>query len=113
MKGKKKDDNVDVSNLPKINIFTSSLIFGTENPEKRIKLLETIFKSNHKFLRLIPREQLIEFAKERGIFVEPDDKKKDKDPTIEKREINSEELAKKAAERSQSYIATINLNDLV
>lgn len=26
---------------------------------------------------------------------------------------NSEELAKKAAERSQSYIATINLNDLV
>lgn len=98
MKGKKKEEAVDTSNLPKINTFVSSIIFGSENQEKRIKLLDTIFKSNHKFLRLIPREQLIEFAKEKGIFVEPDEKKKDKkeEHVVEKRDINSEELAKAA-----------------
>jgi hypothetical protein len=98
MKGKKKEDNVDTTNLPKINTFTSSLIFASENPEKRLKLLETIYKSNHKILRLIPREQLIEFALERGIYVLPDEKKKDKDAVVEKREINSDELAKAASE---------------
>ncbi len=96
MKGKKKEEIVDVTNLPKINTFNTSFIFGTENPEKRFKLLETIFKSNHKFLRLITREHLIEFAKEKGIFVEPVENKKDVNP-VEKREINVEELAKSAA----------------
>jgi len=96
MKGKKKEENVDVTNLPKINTFNASMIFSSENPEKRLKLLETIFKSNHKFIRLIPRENLIEFAKEKGIFVEPAENKKDPNPA-DKREINSEELAKAAA----------------
>lgn len=95
MKGKKKEENVDLTNLPKINVFKTSLIFKSENPEKRMKLLETIFKGNHKFLRLITRENLIEFAKEKGIFVEPVENKKDPN-LVEKRDINPEELAKAA-----------------
>ena len=96
MKGKKKEETIDITNLPKINFFTSSLLFSTDNPEKRFKLLESIFKSNHKFIRLVTRENLIEFAKEKGIFLEPVENKKDPNP-IEKRDINSEELAKAAS----------------
>lgn len=96
MKGKKKEETVDVTNLPKINTLNASLIFSSENIDKRYKLLETIHKSNHKFVRLITRENLIEFAKEKGIFIEPVENKKDPNP-LEKREINAEELAKSAA----------------
>lgn len=96
MKGKKKEETVDVTNLPKINTFTASIIFSSENIEKRYKLLDTIQKSNHKFVRLITRENLIEFAKEKGFFIEPAENKKDPNP-VEKRDINSEELAKSAA----------------
>jgi len=96
MKGKKKEDTVDITNLPKINIMNASLVFRSENIEKRYKLLDTIHKANHKFVRLITRENLIEFAREKGIFVEAAENKKDPNPT-EKREINAEELAKSAA----------------
>jgi hypothetical protein len=89
----KKEDLVDITTLPKINIVTTSIILHFENLDRRFKLLENIYKTPHKLIRFISREQIIEYAKEQKIFVEPVENKKDPNPP-EKREINSEELAK-------------------
>ena len=64
---------------------------------RRFKLLENIYKNPNKLIRLICRENIIEFAKERGIYVEPVINKKDPNPP-EPKEITSEELAKSVSE---------------
>jgi hypothetical protein len=99
MKKGKKEEVIDLTNLPKINVTTSSLLLNFKNQERRFKLLENIFKNPDKIFRFISREQIIEFAKENKIYIDPEEGKKPnpKDPPIEKREINSEELAKAAA----------------
>lgn len=88
-----KKKEVDMTNLPKVNTSITSLILNFENPERRFKILENIFKNPHRLGRLITRESIIEYAKETKIFVEPVENKKDPNPP-EKRDINSEELAK-------------------
>lgn len=95
----KKKDDVDINTLPKINIVTTSVLLDFKNAEKRFKLLESIYKTSDKTLKLVTREQIIEYAKETKIYIDPEDGKKPnpKDPPIEKREINADELAKAAS----------------
>lgn len=80
----KKDEVVDISNLPKINVVTSSILLNFKNQERRSKLLEILYKSTNPVIKIICRENIIDFAKEKGIFVE----------TPTKKEPNEEEFAK-------------------
>ena len=87
----KKEEVIDFSTLPKINYATALLLLNFKNhslnQERRFKILESLYKTTHKLLKLICREQIIEFAKEKEIFKESDQRK----------EINADELAKAAA----------------
>jgi len=77
MKGKKdkKDEIVDISTLPKINVVTNSIILNFKNQERRSKLLETMYKATNPIIKIIFRENIIDFAKEKAIFVETPTKK--------------------------------------
>jgi hypothetical protein len=91
-KGKdKKEEVIDISTLPKINYVTNLLLLNFKNSnlnqERRTKILDSLYKTSHKLVKLICREQIIDFAKEKEIFKETDQRK----------EINTEELAKAAA----------------
>ena len=97
MKKAKKDEQIDLCSLPKINLISSSLILDFVNYDRRFKLLENIYKNPNKLVRLICRDNIIDFAKEKGIYVEPVVNKKDPNPP-EPKEITAEELAKAAAE---------------
>jgi hypothetical protein len=96
MKAKKKDEQIDFTQLPKINIVTNTLLLNFVNNERRFKVLEQIYKNPHKLVRFIPRDHIVDFAKEQKIFIEPVIKPKDPNPP-ELRDINAEELAKAAA----------------
>ena len=92
MKGKdKKEEVIDITTLPKINIVSNLLLLNFKNhnlsQERRFKILETLYKTTHKLIKLVCRDQLIDFAKEKDIFKESEQRK----------EINAEELAKAAS----------------
>lgn len=89
---KKQDEVIDLSTLPTINTITSSLLLDFNWQDRRFKLLELLYKSTQKNLRFVTRDQLIDFAKEKGIFVDDTDYKKN--PNLEKKEPNPEEFAK-------------------
>ena len=90
-KDNKKDEVIDISTLPKINYVTNLIILNFKNhslnQERRFKILESLFKTTHKLIKLICRENIIDFAKEKEIFKE----------TEHRKDINNEELAKAAS----------------
>lgn len=88
---KKNEEVVDLSTLPTINTITSSLLLDFNWQERRFKILENIYKSASKNLSFITRDQLIDFAKEKTIFVDETDYKKN--PNAERKEPTNEELA--------------------
>jgi hypothetical protein len=88
---KDKEEVIDFSVLPKINIVTNLIIPNFKqhplNQERRFKILENLFKSQHKIVKFIAKEQIIEYAKEKEIFKESEQRK----------EISKEELSKAAS----------------
>lgn len=89
---KKQEEIIDISSLPQINLFTSSIFPQFNWNERKFKLLENLYRATFKNIRFICREQMIEFAKEKGIFIDETDYKKN--PNAERKEMTAIEYAK-------------------
>ena len=89
---------IDISTLPQVTMATSSLLLDFKNNDRRLKLIEAMFKMPDKILKLLSREHIMDYAKENKIYVDPLEGKKPnpKDPPVERKEITPEELAKAA-----------------
>ena len=95
---KKGKEQIDISQLPPVTETISSVIFNFETNDKRLKLIESFYKMPEKELKMISREEIIQFAKEQKIYVDPAEGKKPAkgEPPIEHKPITSQELAKAA-----------------
>ena len=95
---KKGKETVDVSQLPSVTETISSLIFNFETTDKKLKIIESFYKMPEKELKMISREEIILYAKEQKIYVDPAEGKKPAkgEPPIEHKPITSQELAKAA-----------------
>jgi hypothetical protein len=77
MKGKKGKDDIDLATLPDYSLQVVAFNFlSKEANRKRTK--EAILKTKRTDFGFVTREELKTFAKEKGLFVPLDDKKKDK-----------------------------------
>ena len=95
---KKGKDTVDISQLPPVTETISSIIFKFENNDKKLKIIESFYKMPEKELKMISREEIILFAKDQKIYIDPaEGKKPAKDETpIKHKPITPQELAKAA-----------------
>ena len=95
---KKGKETIDVSQLPPVTETISSIIFNFENNDKKLKIIESFYKMPEKELKLISREEIILFAKDQKIYVDPAEGKKPAkgEPPIEHKPITPQELAKAA-----------------
>lgn len=98
MKGnKKKDEEIDVSLLPPWQSVTARLNFecSKDNAEK---ISELIYNANFEAKRLITRNDIINYGKEKMMYVDPnqltDKQKKDKNIAEIPTELTPELLAK-------------------
>ena len=96
-KGQK--EQIDISTLPEVNTFTSSVIFNFQNQDRRLRIIEAFVKQPEKTIKMISREEIIQYAKDQKIYVDPAEGKKPAkgEPAPEHKEITSEELAKSAS----------------
>ena len=95
---KKGKETVDLSQLPPVTETISSIIFNFENTDKKLKIIESFYKMPEKELKMISREEIILFAKDQKIYVDPAEGKKPAkgEPPIEHKPITPQELAKAA-----------------
>ena len=95
---KKGKETVDVSQLPPVTETISSVILNFETNDKRLKLIESFYKMPEKELKMISREEIILYAKDQKIYVDPAEGKKPAkgEPPIEHKPITASELAKAA-----------------
>ena len=95
---KKGKETVDVSQLPPVTETISSIIFNFETNDKKLKLIESFYKMPEKELKMISREEIILYAKDQKIYVDPAEGKKPAkgEPPVEHKPITSQELAKAA-----------------
>ena len=95
---KKGKETVDLSQLPSVSETITSLIFKFETTEKKLKIIESFYKTPEKELKMISREEIILFAKDQKIYVDPAEGKKPAkgEPPIEHKPITAQELAKAA-----------------
>ena len=93
---KKGKETIDVSQLPPVKETISSIIFKFEANDKKLKIIESFFKMPEKELKMISREEIIQFAKDQKIYVDPAEGKKPAkgEPPIEHKPITPQELAK-------------------
>ena len=99
MKKNNPKEVIDLTTLPEVNTAITSLLFNFQNNDRRLKIIECLFKTPDKIVKLLSREHIMDYAKDNKIYVDPTEGKKPnpKDPPIEKKEITPEELAKAAA----------------
>ena len=95
---KKGKETVDISQLPAVVETISSVIFNFETNDKKFRLIESFYKMPEKELKMISREEIIQFAKDQKIYVDPAEGKKPAkgEPPIDHKPITSQELAKAA-----------------
>ena len=95
---KKGKETVDLSQLPPVAETISSIIFNFENTDKKLKIIESFYKMPEKELKMISREEIILFAKDQKIYIDPAEGKKPAkgEPPIEHKPITPQELAKAA-----------------
>ena len=95
---KKGKETVDISQLPTVSETISSIILNFETNDKRLRLIESFYQMPEKELKMISREEIIQFAKEQKIYIDPAEGKKPAkgEPPIEHKPISSQELAKAA-----------------
>ena len=95
---KKGKEQIDISQLPQVNETVTSIIFNFETTDKKLKIIESFYKMPEKELKLISREEIILFAKDQKIYVDPAEGKKPAkgEPPIEHKPITPQELAKAA-----------------
>ena len=95
---KKGKEQIDISQLPLVNETITSIIFNFETTDKKLKIIEAFYKMPEKELKLISREEIILFAKDQKIYIDPAEGKKPAkgEPPIEHKPITPQELAKAA-----------------
>ena len=95
---KKGKETVDVSQLPPVTETISSIIFNFETTDKKLKIIESFFKMPEKELKMLSREEIILYAKDQKIYVDPAEGKKPAkgEPPVEHKPITAQELAKAA-----------------
>ena len=95
---KKGKEQIDISQLPSVNETITSIIFNFETTDKKLKIIEAFYKMPEKELKLISREEIILFAKDQKIYIDPAEGKKPAkgEPPIEHKPITPQELAKAA-----------------
>ena len=95
---KKGKETVDISQLPTVTETISSVILNFETNDKRLRLIESFYKMPEKELKMISREEIIQFAKDQKIYVDPAEGKKPAkgEPPVDHKPITSQELAKAA-----------------
>ena len=95
---KKAKETVDISQLPNVTETISSLIFNFETNDKRLRLIESFYKMPEKELKMISREEIIQYAKDQKIYIDPAEGKKPAkgEPPIDHKPISAQELAKAA-----------------
>ena len=93
-KGQK--EQIDISTLPEVNTYISSVLFNFHNNDRRLKIIETFIKTPEKTMKLCSREEIIQYAKDQKIYVDPAEGKKPAkgEPAPEHKDITPEELAK-------------------
>ena len=95
---KKGKETIDLSQLPPVTETITSIIFNFENTDKKLKIIESFYKTPEKELKLISREEIILFAKDQKIYVDPAEGKKPAkgEAPVDHKPITSQELAKAA-----------------
>ena len=95
---KKGKETIDLSQLPPVTETITSIIFNFENTDKKLKIIESFYKTPEKELKLISREEFILFAKDQKIYVDPAEGKKPAkgEAPVDHKPITSQELAKAA-----------------
>ena len=95
---KKGKETVDISQLPTVTETISSVILNFDSNDKRLRLIESFYKMPEKELKMISREEIILYAKEQKIYVDPAEGKKPAkgEPPIDHKPITAQELAKAA-----------------
>ena len=95
---KKGKEQIDISQLPQVSQTITSIIFNFETTDKKLKIIESFYKMPEKELKLISREEIILFAKDQKIYIDPAEGKKPAkgEPPIEHKPITAQELAKAA-----------------
>ena len=95
---KKGKEQIDISQLPQVSQTITSIIFNFETTDKKLKIIESFYKMPEKELKLISREEIILFAKDQKIYIDPAEGKKPTkgEPPIEHKPITAQELAKAA-----------------
>lgn len=97
MKGKKGKDDIDLATLPEFGMQVVALNFLSKDSNwKRTK--EAILKTKRTDFGFVTRDELKTFAKEKGLYVPLDDKKKDKAAEGVPRECTPEVLAEAFAQ---------------
>jgi len=72
-----------------------SLLPNFETNDKKLHIIETFYKTPEKTLKILSREEIIQYAKEQKIYVDPNENKKpQKGEIIEHKPITPEELSK-------------------
>jgi hypothetical protein len=95
---KKGKETVDISQLPPVTETISSVILNFDSNDKRLRLIESFYKMPEKELKMISREEIIAYAKDQKIYVDPAEGKKPAkgEPPIDHKPITAQELAKAA-----------------
>ena len=78
---KQKDDEIDISTLPPW--FAVNCVLKCQGKKTRMQSFLNLLKTHPKsFTRNITREEIIEFAKEKGLYTDPNtlNEKQKKDP---------------------------------
>lgn len=92
MKGKRGKEDIDLTTLPEFGMFVTSVNFLSKDSNwKRTK--EAILKTKRTDFIMVNREDIKLFAKEKGLYVPLDDKKKDKVAENVPRECTPEVMA--------------------
>ena len=60
---KKGKETVDLSQLPPVTETISSVIFNFETNDKKLKIIESFYKMPEKEMKMISREEIINYAK--------------------------------------------------
>ena len=96
MSKQKQKEQIDISTLPEVITCITSILLDFKNNDRRLKLIESMLKTPEKTLKLLSREEIIQFAKEQKIYIDPAEGKKPNknEPAPEHKEITAKELAK-------------------
>lgn len=70
MKGRKNNDDIDVSILPPWFPLAVSLNFGTSK-ERAAKIIKSLQSSSYEPKKFITREEVINYGKEKQLYVDP------------------------------------------